>query len=146
MISNADPEVKLLFIEEQLEKHGQWLCDIFLESIANKNKNVFTGALLESVNYSLFKDKGRPGLRFNFLNYGRFIDISAYKKNRVGFDVKEVVWGERVNRRKRKRTKWYAENMYSGFYRLVSSIMYGLSEAEIARLKGIIENRKNSKI
>ena len=35
--------------------------------------------------------------------------------------------------------------MYSGYYKLVSRIMYGLSDLEIERLKGILEARKNAK-
>ena len=146
MIRNADNEVKLLFIEEQLSLYGEWLCDVFIEAMEN-NQNIFTGDLLDSVNYAAFKERSNPGLRFTFFDYGRFIDITAYKKNRSSINPMEIVWGEKTNRQRRKKpAKWYAKNMYSGFYRLVSSIMYGLSEAEIARLKGIIENRKNSKI
>ena len=38
---------------------------------------------------------------------------------------------------------WYAINMYGGLNKLISRIMYGLTDEEIARLKGILSNRKN---
>ena len=68
MISQESDEVKLLFIEEALSLHGEWLCDILVEAI-EKNKLRRTDALLDSINYSSFTDNGNPGLRFSF--FGR---------------------------------------------------------------------------
>ena len=42
----------------------------------------------------------------------------------------------------KKNTQWYAKNMFGGLNRLISRVMYGLSDREIERLKGILENRK----
>ena len=55
------------------------------------------------------------------------------------------IWGQKQNTMKKKNNRWYARSMYSGYYKLVSRIMYGLSDLEIERLKGILENRKNTK-
>lgn len=129
MISQESDEVKLLFIEEALSLHGEWLCDILVEAI-EKNKLRRTDALLDSINYSSFTDNGNPGLRFSFFGYGRAVDMAGYKRNKL----------------KRTSNRWYAKNMYAGYYKLVSKIMYGLGEQEIARLKGILENRKNATI
>lgn len=146
-MNSADSEVKLLFIQEELSKHGEWLCDVFT-SVIEKNKNIISGDLLDSVNYSAFKEKNDPGLRFNFFSYGRAFEIAGYKRNRMKskVDVMQAAWGEKENRPRRKQTNWYAKNMFGGYYKLVSRIMYGLSDAEIARLKGIIENRKQQLI
>ena len=56
----------------------------------------------------------------------------------------EVVWGQKQNTMKKRNNRWYAKSMYSGYYRLVSRLMYGLSDHEIERLKGILANRQRS--
>ena len=147
--SSAESEVKLLYIEEQLSRHGKWLCDVFT-SVLSDNHNIVTGDLQSSVNYAQLTDRGTPSLRFNFLSYGRAFEIAGYKKrNRLKskVDTMQIAWGEKENRRPSgKRTKWYAPNMYGGYYKLVSKLMYGLSEMEIERLKDIIQQRKQQDI
>ena len=39
-----------LFIREELSQHGEWLVDRFAEAL-EKNGNIDTGTLLESLNY-----------------------------------------------------------------------------------------------
>lgn len=145
MISQESDEVKLLFIEEALSLHGEWLCDILVEAI-EKNKLRRTDTLLDSINYSGFTDNGNPGLRFSFFGYGRAVDMAGYKRNKHEVDTMHDIWGMKRNKLKRTSNRWYAKNMYAGYYKLVSKIMYGLGEQEIARLKGILENRKNATI
>ena len=141
-------EVKLLYIEEELSQHGEWLADVLTEAIERgKLKN--TGTLLDSINYESFKEDGNPGVRFSFMSYGRAVDIQAYKKSKHKVNTMEVAWGMKENRdseRKKKNRwkRWYASNMYSGYYKLVSRLMYELSDLEIARLKGILANRKGA--
>lgn len=67
------------------------------------------------------------------------VDMSGYKKNKIQVDTNREVWGIRQNTNKKNR--WYARNMYGGLNRLIGRVMYGLSDHEIARLKGILENR-----
>ena len=145
MISQESDELKLLFIEEALSLHGEWLRDIFVEAI-EKNKLKVTGDLLDSVNYSSFKDGENPGLRFSFFSYGRAVDMAGYKQNKHKVDTIHDIWGVKDNKLKKNANRWYAKNMYAGYYKLVAKIMYGLGEQEIARLKGILENRKNTVI
>ena len=135
----------MLFIEEALSLHGEWLSDILVEAI-EKNRLRRTDALLDSINYSSFKENGNPGLRFSFFGYGRAVDISGYKRNKHEVDTIRDIWGVKENQLKKSGKRWYAKNMYAGYYKLVSKIMYGLGEQEIARLKGILENRKNATI
>lgn len=145
MVSQESDELKLLFIEEELSQHGEWLCDILSEAIA-KRKLVESGDLQGSVNYSSFKRAGNPGLKVYFVKYGRFIDINGYRKDRHHVDTNRAVWGVKENRIKRKNTQWYARNMYGGINRLIGRVMYGLSDVEIERLKGILANRKNNSV
>lgn len=141
MISQESDELKLLFIEEELSQHGEWLADILAEAI-EKRKLIRTGDLLDSINYDTYREGENPGLKFTFLSYGRAVDIAAYKRNRHEVDVLHDIWGQKRNRMKKKNTRWYARSMYSGYYSLVSRLMYGLGDQEIERLKGILENRK----
>ena len=141
MRSQESDELKLLYIEETLSLHGEWLADILSEAI-EKRKLRQTDDLLHSIQYDTFKEGKNPGLKFSFLSYGRALDISGYKRNRHKVNVMEVAWGQKQNTMKKKNTRWYAQSMYSGYYSLVSRLMYGLGEQEIERLKGILENRK----
>lgn len=141
MTDDEKKELELLFIEEELSQHGEWLADVLTEAI-EKRKLRRTDDLLHSVNYSAFKEGKNPGLRFSFLSYGRAVDIAAYKQNRHKVDTMRDIWGQKQNTMKKKNNRWYARSMYSGYYKLVARIMYGLSDLEIERLKGILENRK----
>lgn len=147
MISQESKDVKLLFIQEELSQHGEWLSDLLVE-IIERRKLVQTGELIDSINYSAFMENDAPGMRFSFMTYGRAVDIQGYKQNRHQVDAKAIAWGEKQNRMKRKgkNARWYASHMYEGYYRLVSRIMYGLSDKEIERIKGILQERKNNDI
>lgn len=145
MISQESDELKLLFIQEALEKHGEWLCGILVKAIETK-KIRRTDALLDSISYGLFVRNGNPGLRFSFFSYGRAVDMAGYKRNKHKVDTIHDIWGVKDNKLKKNANRWYAKNMYAGYYKLVAKIMYGLGEQEIARLKGILENRKNTVI
>lgn len=139
-------ELKLLFIQEELSQHGEWLCDEFTAAL-EKQKLIESGDLEGSVNYSGFTSGDDPGLKVSFLTYGRAFEIAgarAKNKNQWSTDTNRAVWGIKENRVKKKNTRWYARNMYGGLNRLISRIMYGLSEVEIERLKGIIAERKMS--
>ncbi|KAA6348980.1 hypothetical protein EZS27_003580 [termite gut metagenome] len=139
-----DKELKLLFIQEELSQHGEWLCDVLTEAI-EKQKHIVTQDLLGSINYQTFSKNEDQGLRVGFFSYGRAFEIAGYqhkrkeKKHKV--DTNREIWGAHLNRNE-KKTQWYARNMYGGLNRLISRVMYGLSDVEIARLKNIIEIRK----
>ena len=143
MESTESKDLKLLFIEEELSQHGEWLCDVFIEAIETQ-KLKRTEDLVTSIDYQSFKSGEDPGLKVNFLSYGRAFEIADNKKkNRFDVNTNRDIWGIRNRERSRKKDKrWYAKNMYGGLNKLISRIMYGLSDEEIARLKGILENRK----
>jgi len=135
---NSSDDIKLLFIQEELSKFGEELCDALSDAIY-KQKLIDSGSLLDSLNYSSFMEGKNPGQRVSFFSYGRCVDMSGYKKNKTKVNTNREVWGIRENSKKKNR--WYARNMYGGLNRLIGRVMYGLSEEEIARLKGILENR-----
>ncbi|KAA6330239.1 hypothetical protein EZS27_021034 [termite gut metagenome] len=146
MSETDDKELKLLFIEEELSQHGDWLCEAFTEAI-EREKIIRTGDLYDSINYKRFRAGDNPGLRVNFLLYGRLADIAAHRRrhfHKHDVDTNRDVWGMKLNRQEKKNgnAQWYSKNMYGGLNRLVSRVMYGLSDMEIARLKSIIEKRK----
>lgn len=140
MKSQESEELKLLFIEEELSQHGEWLADVLTEAI-EKRKLRQTDSLLHSIDYSAFKEGKNPGVRFSFMSYGRAVDISGYRYNRHKVNSFALAYGQKENTMK-KNNRWYAQSMYSGYYKLVSRIMYGLSDHEIERLKGILANRR----
>ena len=140
--SAEDREIKLLWMQEELSKFGEATVDMLIEEI-QKHKMVNTGNLVDSFNYNSFMDHDNPGQRIFFATYGRYVDIGAYR-SKTAIDTNRVVWGMKENRKVNK--KWYARNMYRLLGRLQSCIMYCLSEEELARLKGILENRKNKNL
>ena len=141
--SDEDKELKLLWMQEELSKFGEDTVDMLIEQV-EKHKMILSGTLIESFNYSSFMEDENPGQRINFATYGRYVDIGAYRKSKTSVDTKRLLWGIKENRKVNK--KWYARNMYRLLGRLQSRIMYCLSEKELARLKGILENRNKNKI
>ena len=129
MISRESDELKLLHIEEQLSIFGEELCDELAEAI-EKRKLIRSGDLIDSLKYNAFKKGNNPGLRVSFVDYGRYVDIQGYARDKTKVNTNRELWGIKDNSLKKKRKRWYASNMY------------GLSDREIARLKGILENRK----
>lgn len=144
MESGESKELKTLYIEEELSQHGEWLCDVLMEAI-DKRKLIQTRGLRDSFKQTAFHKGENPGLRVSFFSYGRALEIAGNRKNRHTVDTNRDVWGMKQNRnRMKKNTQWYAKNMFGGLNRLISRVMYGLSDREIERLKGILENRKLS--
>lgn len=142
MISEESKELKTLFIEEELSQHGEWLADVLIDEI-EKKRLTRSRDLIDSVNYETFHSGENPGVKVNFLSYGRAFEINGYKRNRKVDSSFAEIWGQKENRSRKKNTRWYAMNMYGGLNRLISRIMYGLSDQEIARLKNILQNRKS---
>lgn len=144
MESGESKELKTLYIEEELSQHGEWLCDVLMEAI-DRRKLKRTEELYNSISYDTFHKGENPGLKVSFFRYGRMFEIAGNRKNRHTVDTNRDVWGMKQNRNgMKKNTQWYAKNMFGGLNRLISRVMYGLSDREIERLKGILENRKLS--
>ena len=141
MADVSQKDIEFLFQEEVLDQHGEFLIDLLTESLREKDIRV-TDELMESLNYRIFREGENRGLRINFFTYGRFIEIRKHKKrNRFDVNTNQLLWGVKENRKKTKDTDWYSRNAYGSLNRLISVLMNELSNEEITRLKGILENR-----
>lgn len=140
-INNKD--IEFLWQEEVLSQHGEFLMDLFQDTITEKNIRV-SDDLMDSLNYSSFREGEDRGLRINFFEHGRFIEIRKHKKrNRMDTNTNALLWGAKDNtiNKKMKDVDWYSRNAYGSLNRLISIVMNELTTDEINRLKGIIQNR-----
>ena len=131
------------FIRRELEKHGEWLADEFVEQL-EKNRNIITGDLLDSVNYDLY-DPGNgaaAGLQFEFEPYGRLFEIGGHKRrmkvSKMPQNVNRIVWGIKNRATKRKPTRWYSINMYKGLGDLVAKLSAGMTDDELRRIRKVM--------
>lgn len=130
-----------LFIQEELSQHGEWLVDRFAEAL-EKNKNVDTGQLLESLDYQTGSGPdGSQTLSVSFMTYGRAMEIAGRRrKQRLKEQKNHDVWGKKNHRP--KKVQWYNKNRYAGYGRLIRRLTAGMSDAELRRIRGIIEEQK----
>ena len=132
-----------LFIREELSQHGEWLVDRFAEAL-EKNGNIDTGTLLESLNYETGRGPGgSQTLAVSFETYGRAMEIAGRKRRQKAAWAKKNgdTWGKR-NHGKRKKVEWYNRNRYAGYGRLIRRLTAGMSDHELQRIRGIIEEQK----
>jgi len=144
-------EIELLFIERNLELHGEFVCDLLREQISGKNL-IKSEDLLNSIDFSVSKYGIDPVLLISFLSYGRAIEINWFKKSintRVFTkpNINVMLWGMRENRKRtrKKDTRWYAKTAYGTINHLLSVLSTDFSEDEKNRLKQILEIRYESK-
>lgn len=144
MDQDVTKDIEWLWQEEVLDQHGEFLMDLFQDTIAEKNIRVSDDLSL-SLDYRIFREGNDRGLRVKFLTYGRFIEIRKHKKrNSMDTKTNALLWNAKDNtmqRRKMKDVDWYSRNAYGSLNRLISIVMYELTDQEINRLKGIIQNR-----
>lgn len=133
-----------LFIRRELDKHGEWLVDTFVEQL-EKNGNIITNKLLESLNWTLYDpgDGSAAGLAVSFEEYGRFFEIRSResriaKKNAMPLNTNHLVWGIKSRKVPKKKTRWYAKNMYGGLGKLVSRLSAGITEDELKRIREVM--------
>jgi hypothetical protein len=143
-------EIELLFIEETLDKHGEYLIDQLVDDIEDKNLRI-SDDLMDSLNARVRYEGKDPVLQLSFLGYGRAIEINYHKKEKDSVwqtDTNKEIWGIKQNRirKKKKNTQWYSKNVYGSLNRLLGILSSEYSDEEIARLKGILEYRQNRKL
>lgn len=130
-----------LFIREELSQHGEWLVDRFAEAI-EKNRNIDSGQLLESLNYET--GSGHDGsymLSVSFMTYGRLMEVMGRRrKKRLKEQRNHDVWATRNHTP--KKVEWYNRNRYAGYGRLIRRLSAGMSDAELQRIRGILEHAK----
>lgn len=143
----SQKDIEFLFQEEVLDEHGEFLMDLLLETLEKKNIRE-SDELMESIDYRIFKEGQDRGLRFKFNVYGRFIEIRKHKKkNVIQPNTNSLIWGMKENRpKKHKDTDWYSANAYGSLNRLYSILSNELTKEEVARLKGILQNRINKQV
>lgn len=113
--TETDKALKMLFIREELSMHAQWLVDELTDAL-EQNEMIQSGDLVASLNYKSFKAGENPGIRIEFLSYGRAVDIEAYKEKKESSwsdaAVNRSIWGMSQNRRKKKTTYIKNENSW----------------------------------
>lgn len=132
-----------LFIQEELSQHGEWLIDRFADAL-EKNKNIDTGQLLESLNYDTGEDhQGNFTLSISFMTYGRAMEVMARRrKAKLKDPQNHDVWAKKNH--KPKKVQWYNKNRYAGYGRLIRRLTAGMSEDELKRIQGILTEAKNN--
>lgn len=135
-------DVEQLFVQEVLDTHGEYICDLMAEAIEDK-KVIDTGALLDSLNYKVERRGGDFVLMIYFNTYGRFVEIEYYKSRAIRRQEQKTRNSLQLIRRpKKKDTRIYARIVYGTINRLLGRMSSEYSDAEIARLKGILEQYK----
>lgn len=140
-------DIEFLFQDEVLSQHGEYLVDLLQEEIERKDL-IDKEILISSLDYNTSSaQNGRyKWLDIKFADHGRFIEIRGKKgkrKSKFETNTNRDIWGIKENSMRRKNTDWYSKNAYKSTNRLIGMLMYEFTEEEIARLKGIIENRIN---
>jgi len=130
-----------LFIKEELSQHGEWLVDRFVEAL-EKNQNVDSGQLLESFDYDVSNGPaGSQVLTITFMSYGRLMEIMGRRrKNQLKEGRNQRVWDKKNT--KAKKVQWYNKNRYAGYGRLIRRLSAGMSDAELTRIRGILNQAK----
>lgn len=143
-VGNFD-DTEMLFISEELDQHGEYLSDLFVESIEEKGL-IDTEELVDNITYGQSMMGNSPYLFFKFPLHGRFIEINFHrKKNSIQDAIDAFALTNSIKRRqqakkKKKDTRWYTRNVYGSLNRLLSRLATNYSQAEIARLKNILEH------
>lgn len=138
-------DIEDLFVREVLDTHGEYIVDLLQESIESKKLRL-TDELLESLDYKVTKRGGDYVLQISFLSYGRAVEIQFFKSKRVRRENSEKNKSADFRRAKKKDTRFYAKNVYGSINRLLGRMSSEYSDQEIARLKGILQNRINTSL
>jgi hypothetical protein len=133
-------EIEDLFVSKVLDTHGEYLIDLLQNSIEEKGLRI-TDELLESLNYKVEKKGNDYVLVVSFLSYGRAIEIGFFKSKRIRREQRAMNQTDNIRRRKKKDTRFYAKNVYGSINRLLGRMSSEYTEQEIARLKGILQNK-----
>lgn len=131
-----------LWIREELSQHGEWLVDRFVEAL-ERGGHVDSGALADSFDYRTTTEQGAQVLEVSFLTYGRLAEVRSRhtrSAERFSSSGNHAAWGSRNHRP--KRMQWYNKNRYAGYGRLIRRLTAGMSDAELKRIRGILERAK----
>jgi len=127
-----------LWIQEELSQHGEWLIDRFIDAL-ERNKNVDSGNLIDSFDYRTSQEQGAQVLTVSFPLYGRLAEVRSRRLRKSG--TNQDTWRRKHNH-KPKKVQWYNKNRYAGYGRLIRRLTAGMSEAELKRIRGILEEAR----
>ena len=127
-----------LWIQEELSQHGEWLIDRFIDAL-ERNKNVDSGNLIDSFDYRTSQEQGAQVLTVSFPLYGRLAEVRSRRLRKSG--TNQDTW-QRKHNHKPKKVQWYNKNRYAGYGRLIRRLTAGMSEAELKRIRGILEEAR----
>ena len=129
-----------LWIQEELSQHGEWLIDRFIDAL-ERNKNVDSGNLIDSFDYRTSQEQGAQVLTVSFPLYGRLAEVRSSRLRKSG--TNQDTWRRKHNH-KPKKVQWYNKNRYAGYGRLIRRLTAGMSDAELKRIRGILEEAKKN--
>lgn len=138
------------WVREELSQHGEWLIDRFIEAL-EQGGHVNTGDLADSFNYQTGTEGGAQTLTVSFFTYGRLAEVRSRRSKSAASAPASApagsasgnnrrVWAKRNHRP--KRVQWYNRNRYAGYGRLIRRLTAGMSDAELQRIRGILEEAK----
>ncbi len=134
-----------LFIREELSQHGEWLIDRFIDAL-ERGGHVLSGDLIDSFDYGTTSTgtDGGVEMTISFPTYGRLTEIMARrrKRNRTADSNRSQAFSSRNHRP--KKVEWYNRNRYAGYGRLIRRIAAGMSEQELQRIRGILNEAKQN--
>ena len=141
-------ELELAFIDDQLDQHGEYVRDLLISAIEARNL-IKSGELIDSFTWRVGMYGINPHLELSFPDYGRFQDISAYKKKSqntgmwttLNQQANAALMGQRTRpktSRRRKDTRFYASTVYGALNTLIGKIMYEFTDYELERMKQVI--------
>lgn len=130
-----------LWVREELSQHGEWLVDRFIEAL-EKGGHVLSGDLIDSFNYETGRGyDGSLSLTVSFLTYGRLMEVASRRRRKSMKEQKNHdVWGKKNHRP--KKVQWYNKNRYAGYGRLIRRLTAGMSDRELQRIRGILNQAK----
>jgi hypothetical protein len=149
-------ELELAFIDDQLDQHGEYVRDLLMDAIEAKkliSKGEDNEHLIDSIKWEVVLIGVNPHLYISFPVYGRFQDISGYKKStntdkwsRMNEEANRAILGMRGKKkmtRRRKDTRFYAKTVYGTLNTLIGKIMYEFTDYEMERMKKAILSGNN---
>ena len=76
------------------------------------------------------------------MTYGRAMEIAGRKRKKRIKAENANVWGKKNRSRTGKKVEWYNRNRYAGYGRLIRRLTAGMSEQELQRIRGILNQAK----
>jgi len=123
-----EDQIKLAFIKEVLEKHGEKIVADIQEGI-RYNQYSGTGYMEKSVGMSVDRSRNSEGtLKIEGQLYMRFQDITASHKNRRDKKEKRKRRKIKDNQFSGSRKGFYTKSIYKNLSPIIWELSYGLTE------------------